>query len=114
MGSGALVIATGSSNTAIGNGALDNNTGGTFNIALGRFAGSAVTTADNVICIGASGENVSDSCYVGNIFGTTSSGGSAVFVNGLGKLGTTTSSRRFKEQIKRMDEASEAILALHQ
>src|SRR5205823_2081595 len=36
----------------------------------------------------------------------------AVFVNSAGKLGTTTSSRRFKDDIKPMDQASEAILAL--
>jgi hypothetical protein len=33
-------------------------------------------------------------------------------VNGNGKLGVTTSSNRFKEAIKPMDKASEAILAL--
>ena len=86
-GSGALAISTGSNNTAIGFGALDNNTSGSQNIALGRFAGSSVNTATNVICIGVPGENVSDSCYIGNIFGATSSSGSAVFVNGNGKLG---------------------------
>ena len=35
-----------------------------------------------------------------------------VFVNSDGKLGTTTSSARFKEEIKPMGEASEALLAL--
>jgi septal ring factor EnvC (AmiA/AmiB activator) len=33
-------------------------------------------------------------------------------VNGNGKLGTMTSSERFKDEIKPMDKASEAILAL--
>ena len=103
---------TGSFNTAIGDSALDLNTTGGGNIALGDLAGSNVTTANNVICIGAHGNNVSNSCYSDNIFGATSSGGTAVFVNGAGRLGTATSSRRFKEEIKPMDKASEALLAL--
>ena len=40
------------------------------------------------------------------------SGGVAVFVNSSGQLGTMTSSARFKDEIKPMDKASEAILAL--
>ena len=58
------------------------------------------------------GENVSQSCYIGNIFHATSSSGSAVFVNSTGKLGTITSSRRFKEKIKPMDQVSKALFAL--
>jgi hypothetical protein len=105
---------TGSNNTANGIGALVNNTTGSNNTALGRLAGAAVATADNVICIGASvlGANVSNSCYIGQIFGATSSGGTAVFINSDGKLGTATSSRRFKEEIKPMERASEALFAL--
>jgi hypothetical protein len=65
-----------------------------------------------VIAIGTSGENVSNSCYIGNIFGQLPSGGTGVVINSAGKLGTTTSARRFKEDIKPMDKASEVILAL--
>jgi len=81
---------------------------------LGAFAGNNITTADHVICIGADvfGANQSNSCFIGQIFGATSSGGTAVFINSDGKLGTTTSSRRFKEEIKPMDQASEALFAL--
>ena len=103
---------TGDNNTAIGFGTLANNTTGSSNIALGLEAGFHVTTADNVICIGELGENVSNSCYIGQIFGATSSGGTAVFINSDGRLGTTTSSRRFKEEIKPMERASEALFAL--
>jgi hypothetical protein len=104
---------TGNDNTAIGEKALLNNTSGRSNAALGRNAGAGVTTADNVICIGADvdGENVSNTCYIGNIFGVTSVG-IGVLVNSAGKLGTTTSSRRFKDGIKPMKEASEAVFAL--
>jgi hypothetical protein len=81
---------------------------------LGIDAGFGVTTADHVICIGDDvlGENVANTCYIGNIFGVTSAGATAVYVNSLGKLGTVVSSRRFKDEIKPMDKASEAILAL--
>jgi hypothetical protein len=115
MGASALLNNTsGFQNTALGLQALSNNSTGHQNTAIGINAGHDVTTAANVTCIGDSvfGENVSNSCYIGHIFGQPSSGGTAVFVNLAGKLGTTTSSRRFKEEIKPMDKASEAILAL--
>jgi hypothetical protein len=112
-GASALVAnISGSGNTAIGSQALFFNTTGSGNIALGESAGDGVSTADNVIAIGAGGENVSGTCYIGNIFGVTSASGTAVFVNSLGKLGTTTSSRRFKEGIKPMERTSEALFGL--
>jgi uncharacterized coiled-coil protein SlyX len=105
---------TGNYNTANGLVALFNNATGSDNAALGNGAGNNVTTANNVIAIGSnvSGENVSNTCYIGNIFGVTSAGATAVYVNSVGKLGTVVSSRRFKEEVKPMDKASEAILAL--
>jgi uncharacterized coiled-coil protein SlyX len=105
---------TGNANTASGVAALTNNTTGSDNIALGAFAGGNVTTASNVICIGANlnGEDVSNSCYIGQIFGATSSGGAAVLINSDGKLGTATCSRRFKQEIKPMEQASEVLFAL--
>jgi hypothetical protein len=112
-GSGALGNNTmGDNNTADGFQALGANTTGSSNIALGNNAGSSVNTADDVICIGAAGADVSHSCYIGNIFNQPSPSGLAVFVNSDGKLGTIMSSRRFKEDIKPMDKTSEDILAL--
>jgi hypothetical protein len=104
----------GNSNTAVGWDALADNTAGLNNIAIGAAAGGSITTATNVICIGTnlSGEDVSNSCYIANIFGQTASGGAAVFVASNGRLGTSTSSRRFKEDVKPMAQASEALLAL--
>ena len=101
----------GSTNTAIGYSALINNTTGDNNIAVG-LAGGNVTTASNVICIGALGNNVDNSCHIGQIFGSTSSGGTAVYVNMNGRLGTATSSKRFKDEVKPMDKASEAVFLL--
>src|SRR5439155_10782634 len=104
----------GDANTATGLDALFNNTTGNLNPAFGETAGFNVTTASNVICIGAGvqGENVNNTCYIGNIFGVTSVGGATVFVNADGKVGTTTSSRRFKDGIKPMQSASEALFSL--
>jgi hypothetical protein len=108
----ALFNTTGSGNTALGSNALEFNTTGGGNTALGQGAGSGVSTANNVICIDADGENVDNSCYIGQIFGQTSSGGAAVFINSNGRLGTITSSQRFKEGIKPIEQASEALYAL--
>jgi hypothetical protein len=104
---------TGNSNTAIGDSALSNNTTGNTNTALGRNAGSSVTTASNVIAIGHQGANVDNSCYIGNIFGANvDPSGVFVAIDSSGKLGTTASSRRFKEEIQPMDKASDALLSL--
>ena len=105
---------SGSDNTAVGRGALGANTTGNNNIALGAFAGGGVTTANNVIAIGHVGFNVSNSCFIGNIRGVTTAATDAipVVIDSLGQLGTVSSSRRFKKEIKPMDKASEPILAL--
>ncbi|MGC2627650.1 MAG: tail fiber domain-containing protein [Candidatus Udaeobacter sp.] len=103
---------TGNQNTAVGFVALGNSTTGSRNIALGDSAGDLVVDANDVICIGARGENVSNSCYIAQIDGTTIADGTPVFVNGFNKLGTMTSSRQFKNDINTMEKASEAILAL--
>jgi hypothetical protein len=44
--------------------------------------------------------------------GKTVPRGTPVFINANGQLGTVTSSARFKDEIKPMDKASEAILGL--
>ena len=105
---------TGSGNTAVGVRALDHNTSGGLNIALGVNAGHDVVAAQNVICIGLNvfGADVGDSCYIGNIFGETSASGAAVYVNSNHRLGTLTSSSRFKDDIKPMERVSEALFAL--
>ena len=113
IGDAALTSNTmGETNTAIGVSALVDNTTGSDNIALGFNAGDNVTTASNVICIGAGGANVSNSCFIGQIFDATSSAGIAVFINSSGRLGTTTSSQRFKQDIEPMAKTSEALFAL--
>jgi trimeric autotransporter adhesin len=105
---------TGSNNIAIGGSALPNNTSGNFNIAVGAGAGGAITNAFNCIAIGHQGANVSQSCFIGNIRNAVvAPDAMPVLIDSAGKLGTTNgSARRFKTQIKPMDNASEAILAL--
>src|SRR5262249_8450437 len=113
VGSSALNSNTGANNTAIGAGALANNTTGNNNIALGINAGIKVVTASDTICIGIAGVDVTDGCYIGHVFEEALDPDNlpmAIDVNG--KVGTLPSSRRFKDGIKAMDKASEAILAL--
>src|SRR4029077_20504118 len=115
---------TGNGNTAVGWFALSSSTTGGSNIALGIGAGSALTTGDENIDIGNLGvAGESDTIRIGDsrihtatfiacINGATASGGTAVFINANGQLGTMTSSKRFKDDIKPMKRASEVLYGL--
>ena len=116
---------TGHDNTAEGLLALANNTTGSSNIALGSNAGSTLTTGSNNIYIGnagiSSGEaakirigttGIQKATFIAGISGVTVPAGIGVIVGTDGKLGTVVSSERFKDSVKPMDKASEAILAL--
>jgi Chaperone of endosialidase len=105
---------TGLGNVAVGEGALFNNTGGA-NTALGTSAGGNATTGAGNVYIGANMVGVageSNACYIASIFGQTSASGIPVLIGSDNRLGTATSSKRFKDGIKPMDKASEALLAL--
>jgi hypothetical protein len=101
-------------NTAYGDKALRFNTSGSNNTALGNSAGNGVTTADHVICIGAQGANVSNTTWIGNVYGATTQSVTTapVIVSDTGQLGTVVSSERFKKDISTMEKASEVILSL--
>ena len=123
---------TGFFNTAIGYQALVSNSNGWRNIAIGPFAGSNLTSGSNNIDIGdyppngitaddVAGEqntirigelSTQTAAYIAGIWGQTSSGGSPVYINSNGQLGTLTSSRRYKQDIKSMDDASDVLLSL--
>jgi hypothetical protein len=107
--------ADGASNTAVGGSALLNNTSGGQNTALGQGAGSNQTIGSGNVYVGigvpgVDGEN--NSCYIASIFNQTSASGTQVFINSNNKLGTSTSSKRLKEDIKPMDHASETLFSL--
>jgi hypothetical protein len=117
---------TGSNNTAVGDLALNNSTGD-YNTALGAGAGSFHGTGSNNIYIGdrgALGDNnviaigaasasgiIYENTYIGGIHDTVVTD-QVVYVDSNGHLGTLASSHRYKEGIKPMGNASEALFAL--
>src|SRR5205807_1436759 len=115
---------TGNYNVANGYNALYNNTTGGYNITLGFQAGLNLTTGNSNIDIGnvgVAGESkririgtagTQTKTFIAGISGATVAGGVGVIVGSNGQLGTVVSSNRFKDAIKPMDKASEAILAL--
>jgi hypothetical protein len=114
---------TGNFNTAHGVNALYHNTTGSSNIALGNAAGFGITTGSNNIDIGNQGtpsdtnaikigNSVHQATFIAGISGKTVPTGVGVLIDANGHLGTMTSSARFKQNIKPMGQASEAILAL--
>lgn len=126
-GVNALYFTNGANNTADGAFALEHNTSGAGNVALGYQAGNSLTTGSNNIVIGAGllgkageanttriGKTTQTATYIGGIYGKTvaSASGVAVRIDSTGKLGTVLSSERYKDNIKPMDESSEAILGL--
>jgi len=115
---------TGNGNTADGYQALANSSG-SFNIAVGFTAGANLTTGHDNIDIGAlgvAGESNTirigtlrqTATFVGGIRGITTRNANAVpvLIDSAGQLGTASSSRRFKHEIKPMDKTSEAIFTL--
>jgi hypothetical protein len=119
----------GEQNTATGFAALYRNTTANGNTALGFQAGLNQTTGGNNIYIGDLGfdgefnviaiggipaGDAYQVTYIGGIFGTTTFNPAIpVLIDDNGQLGTVSSSRRFKKDIKSMDKASEAILELN-
>jgi len=112
---------TGNYNTVTGTEALYDNTTGSNNIAVGSQAGHSITGSGNV-CIGEEvlGEaGVDDRTYIRNINTTTQSFSAGVndYVTVRltdGRLGHTqvVFSRRYKEEIRPLAAASEALYAL--
>jgi trimeric autotransporter adhesin len=104
---------TGGYNTANGLQALASNTTGSDNMALGSYAGYNIT-GDGNVCIGASvygGAGVDNTTWIRNIYASVATA-RQVYVDADDKIGTFSSSRRYKEEIKPMGEASEALFAL--
>jgi hypothetical protein len=107
-----------SENTANGFNALQRNITGSFNTAIGFRAGASSTTGENNIYIGANMFGFpaeSNHTYVRNVNITSVGGAGADTVTvdlGTGLIGHLSSSRRYKEDIKSRDTASEAVFSL--
>jgi Chaperone of endosialidase len=125
-GYGALFDNTaGNNNTGVGSVALELLATGSNNTGVGASAGIAYTGSESnnivigntgtvgesgVIRIGTGGTHTQ--AFIAGISGATSSGGTEVFVNASGQLGTATSSLRFKEDVADMGEASAGLMQL--
>jgi hypothetical protein len=120
VGTEALGNSNGDNNTAIGGSALSSNSTGGGNTALGDSAGHDLTTGNNNVCIGAGVIGVageSNTTRIRNIGSTPIVGGINVVIEstsefGDHRLGYASSSRRYKQEIKPMDKASESLFAL--
>jgi hypothetical protein len=142
VGFAALFTATGSTNTAVGylsgynvtfggdNVLLGYQAGyaltvGADNVAVGAFAGSSVTTGSNNIHIGNAGavadtntikigvQGTQVNTFVAGIRGQTPATATQTVVIGTdGEFGSVVSSRRFKEDVADMGDASTRLLSL--
>jgi hypothetical protein len=111
---------SGGNNCALGRGALRFNEG-SGNIAIGREAGTTPPLTgqyNNTILLGILGDadalDPNGRAYIGNVrdVATANLDAVPVLIDSSGQLGTINSSRRFKKDIRPMDQTSEVILAL--
>jgi trimeric autotransporter adhesin len=119
----ALQSNKGNNQTAVGSGALEDTTTSSNNTALGYESGKNLSIGTNNIDVGNRGvagetgtirigSSDQTRTFIAGIHGAVLTGGGAVIVNNLGQLGRAASSERFKQEIKPMDKASEALFAL--
>lgn len=120
--------ATGNNNTTFGFKTGANFTTGAGNVLIGANAGQNYTGAESnnvLIGLNESGTNGESNvtkintangttCYVGGIYGITTASGttSTVLISNGNQLGTISSSRRFKRDIKDMEQESSSIMSL--
>ena len=117
---------SGNSNTALGDHALTSIYSGGNNIGIGAYAGQQLTTGSNNIYIGNQGSTGAETgqirigtvgvhtagTVIVGIHGFSAIGGIPVLVNSGGRLGTSSSSSRFKTDIREIGEASEGLMSL--
>jgi len=118
-----LANTTGPGNTAVGQQTLLKLTTGEGNLALGQYAGNNLTVESNDIDLandGVAGDSgvirigtpaYHTSAYISGI-ATSNVSGVPVLVTSGGQLGIATSSRRYKEDIHDMADASAGLLSL--
>jgi hypothetical protein len=117
---------TGSNNTAIGYSALPFNTSGSNNIAIGNLAGNNVSGGNSSnIHIGSTGsfndngfirigtKGTQKKFFVAGVSGVSVANAIPVMIDSAsGQLGTVSSSRRYKEDIQNMGNASDGLMRL--
>jgi len=114
----------GGNNTAVGFNALYSNSTGSNNIALGYQAGYVVSGGSNNIHIGSQGiyndnsvvrigtPGNQTSFFVAGVAGANVNGAPVLLDAATGQLGVASSSRRYKDDIEDMGEASRGLLHL--
>jgi hypothetical protein len=98
-------LVNGDDNTGIGWRAGANLTGGNNNIYLGS---ASAGSESNTLRLG----STQSRAFLSGVSGATSAGGIAVFVDGTGQLGTVTSSRLHKQNIRPIGSASSRLFQL--
>ncbi len=120
-------IGTSGSHTAVGNLSLSELVTGSANTAVGVGAGNALIIGNNNIYIGNRGVGIEDStirlgnttthtgCFVAGISGQATTdipSTLAVMISSDGKLGTTLSPRRYKDNIRNLHTESNGLTKL--
>lgn len=117
-------ISSSDGNVAVGADSLGHLQGGTANIAIGTDAGDTLVLGSDNIYIGSPGaagdlgqirigtQGTHTGAIIQGIHGQGASGGIPVLINAGGRLGTSTSSRRFKQDITTVTDAARVIQAL--
>lgn len=116
---------TGSANTAVGEGALLHSIDGSRNVAIGEYAGLGLYNGSDNIFILNFGERydngtirigrggIQDQTFIAGVNGgVLAEPNLPVMVDDTGKLGTTSSSRRYKQDISDLGAGSERLLNL--
>ena len=115
---------TGIYNVGLGLYALGSNTTGNNNIGIGVSAGANVSNGNNNIFLGSNGVNgdnsvmrlggTQTSTYIAGVKGSSINGLNAlpVYIDSTGKLGTLSSSLRFKDDVRDMADTSRGLLQL--
>ncbi len=125
VGNASLQATTGGYNTAFGAQAGTNTSTGSNNIAVGYKAGSNQTTGSYNIYVGNTGValesnitrigDVQTGAYMAGVYAQSTSDAASsvtVYVDKNGKLGSLMSSRRYKEDIRDMGDASQRLFEL--
>jgi hypothetical protein len=128
IGSTALVSSTtGSGNTVVGDSAGSGLKSGSSNILIGVDAGLALSAGESgniyIGHNGLSGESntirigpatgMAGGTIIEGIAGMNATGGAEVFVTSAGRVGTITSSLRFKQDVEEMGDWSNVLMRLH-